>query len=208
MRPDRGRPSRPWPAGADRPRRLVPTGFTDSPLLRTSDRLQAWVTFSLVLLWLALAPLTAGLTAVNLYRAGVAHERADAGRVYRMEATVVGSARPLPVAGVAARPLYEISLAWPSRTGQQRSTIEATQPLPAGARWAVWVDGDGARSAAPQTRLLTVGDTAAGALLALGAFAVLLSGIQAAVTAALDRHRQRAWDREWAAVAPVWTRRT
>ena len=173
-------------------------------LVRGSDRVEAAVFRGSLLVAVLLLPVLAGLGLAvdrNLL-ADAARQRAQ-GHV--VVATLLGDAPPVVVdgAGQLVAGSVQTPATWrlPDGTPTQ-GRVPADRGLRTGAQVHVWVDATGcpAPHPIPATRAAAIG-----VLVGAGAWAtavlVLALGFWG-VRQGLDRHRSRAWSREWALIAP------
>jgi len=175
-----------------------------NPLRRTLDRVEAAIVAGLAIAFLAGAPVAA-VTAAHL-AAALGARTAQAQRSWHqlpgvLLADVPGSGygRSGPVA-----PARWAAPGWGARTG----TVAAPPGARAGSTVLVWVDASGHLATAPPLRLAQVNEqavlAAAAAVVALG---YLLSSAGLLAYGLLGRRRLAAWDADWRATEPRWTRR-
>jgi hypothetical protein len=174
-----------------------------NPLRRTLDRVEAAIVAGLAIAFLAGAPATA-VTAAHL-AATIGTRTAQAQRSWhRMPAVLLADAprRAAP----RYRPVARASWAGPGgrpRTG----TVSAPPGAPAGSTVPVWVDASGNLAKAP-LRLSQVNDQAMlAAVAACVALGCLLPCVGLLAHGVLGRRRLAAWDADWQATEPRWTRR-
>jgi len=175
-----------------------------NPLRRTLDRVEAAILAGLAVALLAGAPVAA-VTAAHL-AAAIGARTAQAQRSWHQVPVVLladipgsGYGRSGPVA--RAR--------WAAAGGGARTgTVSAPPGARAGSTVPVWVDGSGQLTKAPPLRLSQVNEqavlAAAAAVVALG-YLLPCAGLLA--RGLLARRRLAAWDADWRATEPRWTRR-
>ncbi|TQF06573.1 hypothetical protein E6W39_35760 [Kitasatospora acidiphila] len=183
-------------------------GRGPGPLWRKLDRSRSRAQLLLVLGLLGAVLFGCGVAGHGVGTAGV-QARAEAVRLHRIDASVVGAIRPDATA-VATR--YRTGeLVWVSWTYPAGHAVVARFELPgpaaAGDALPIWVTDDGAIADAPR-------GTGAMVLLALGTGAAAWSALTAAVLTIhllhrrLLRHRtDRFWATGWEAVEPHWSGR-
>jgi hypothetical protein len=181
-------------------------GLDANPLRRGTDRAETWLRIGLVLAFLAAAPVTAiglgrwtGTRMASETAAGTARE-------YPAAATLISGATL--ISRYPGRSTNWATARWAGPDGTQRTGHVG---VPAGARKGstvqIWTDARGRLRPAPilraqiASRVITVAG--------LSAAAVLLLFLTAAgvVHRVLDRRRMRAWEADWTAVEPQWSRR-
>ncbi|MGE3288523.1 MAG: hypothetical protein AB7J32_20830 [Pseudonocardia sp.] len=170
---------------------------------RLPDRIEdaaAWLLATLVLL----AALGAVLVGRAVYEAA-AHEQARTDRV-EVTATLLQDV-PLAVMPGPAVAAVPARAAWVGPDGPHTGEITVAGQLQAGSAYPIWVDRSGRPAPAPPS---TVDAVAAGFAIAMsvlvGVWSVL-GGLWWAVRAWTLRLACAAWEREWAAVEPRWSRR-
>jgi hypothetical protein len=175
-----------------------------NPLRRTLDRVEAAILAGLAIAFLAGAPVAA-VTAAHL-AAAIGARTAQAQRSWHQMPAVLladvprsGYGRSGPVA--RAR--------WAAPGGRARTgTVSAPPGARAGSTVPVWVDASGQLAKAPPLRLAQVNEqavlAAAAAVVALG---YLLPCLGLLACGLLARRRLAAWDADWRATEPRWTRR-
>jgi hypothetical protein len=181
-------------------------------LKRGSDRVQV-AGRVLVVLSVLLAPLVAVAAAGALtthLQAVAAAEAADRSRTRAVllenaPATTNLSVGDYPDTSIATVPVRAV---WPLSRGGSREGLVLVRPRsPAGTAVPVWVGGDGNLTPAPLDRAdIPISAVAVGALPLIG-LPVTTWLLYALFLLALDRYRGRRWERDWAAVEPVWTSR-
>jgi len=183
------------------------SGGVRSPLLRGSDRVERAARVAGLLVFLLTLPLAAWLGA----RSHALGQQVIRVQLATRQPTVAMLTNGAPAAslvapGGAATPAGLVPARWSAPDGTRRSGyLRVAAGTPAGAGVPIWVDRSGRVVNPPRTSgqvaRSAVGTgirtAAAGALLPLLSLAVLRRR--------LDRSRMRAWDTEWAAVAP-WCR--
>ena len=175
-----------------------------NPLRRTLDRVEAAILAGLAIAFLAGAPVAA-VTAAHL-AAVLGTRTAHAQRSWHQLPAVLladvpdsGYGRSGPVAGAR----------WAAPGGGARTgTVSASPGSRAGSTVLVWVDASGNLATAPPLRPAQVNEqtvlAAAAAVVALG-YLLPCAGLLAC--GLLGRRRLAAWDADWRATEPQWTRR-
>jgi hypothetical protein len=174
-----------------------------NPLLRRSDRLEAWI---VLVTWLFV--LLAGVLAGRAAAGAVEHQLAvRAARLHTVQAVLTED----PARSAQSVPAYDGSVwakvRWSAADGPHTGLAKVAPGAKPGAQVTVWTDRAGHLVARPATgsearaQAWLVGALAAGG----AAGGVLVCGRWA--RGRLDRQRMRAWDREWECVGPRWRRR-
>ncbi|MEV6343014.1 hypothetical protein [Actinoplanes sp. NPDC051851] len=182
-------------------------GWERNELRRTSDRLQGWMVFTLVMTFLAGAPLLAWWGGEAAYRADLRAQEWEREHSFPVQAVLVEDAGPVGAFGTRTEAPGAARATWTAPDGSPHSgLIQAASTARVGSRVAIWVDDTGSPRLppgrhSPVTQAVVVG------------FAVVLcvasavAGAHRVGTALLDRQRDRAWQREWLQVGPLWSRR-
>ena len=172
------------------------------PLKRTSDRIEVLSRLILAIVLVLAAPVALAAATVDL-RATAQQQSAS-----RNQAVAVlledALSRPLARSGTTTA----ADAAWTAPDGTTRHGMVPARPaMRAGDSVPIWIDEGGALTSAPPTkRDLTAGTTIVGG----GTFVVIVAAAAAghALTCgALNRHRDRRWAADWAAVEPSWSGR-
>lgn len=172
-------------------------------LVRRSDRLEAGSLLGSLLLAVLLVPLLVGLgLAVGRNLASDAARQRATG--HAVTAVLLQDSPPIAVdaSGELVAASARTSARWQLPGGGTRDgLVPADHGLRAGARVRIWLDADGWPAPLPLSpfRAAAIG-TLVGVSGWLAALAVLGLGF-VALHQGLDRHRDRAWAREWAALS-------
>jgi len=172
-----------------------------NPLRRTVDRVEAVIVGGLAVAFLAGAPLTAVAAWHAAYSMG--------SRVARTQQAAWHQVPAVPLAEVPAWGYGQYERArWTAPDGTRHTgTIPVPQGATAGRPVRVWVDAAG-RLTGPPLQLAQVrlqADLAAVLAPIVAGFALLCAGQLA--HGVLGRRRAAAWDADWQATGPHWTRR-
>jgi hypothetical protein len=191
--------------GAARAVRAVHGVWPDrNPLRRTLDRVEAAIVAGLAIAFLAGAPaaaVTAGHLATTI---GTRTAQAQRSR-HQLPAVLLAD---VPGSGYGGYgPVAQAR--WAAPGGRARTgTVSASPGARAGSTVLVWVDASGHLAKAPPLRLAQVNEqavlAAAAAAVALG---YLLPCVGLLACGMLARRRLTAWDADWRATEPRWTRR-
>jgi hypothetical protein len=174
-----------------------------NPLRRTLDRVEAAVACVLVVVFLAGAPLAAVAVGHVVYSAASRTARAEVS--WRQVPAVLTATAP---AAGFRQDQVTVPARWTAPDGTRHT---GTVPAPAGTRAGravlVWVDAAGRLTGRPPLQPSQVRDQAVLATmvtpLAVG-FILLCAGLL--VHAVLGRRRLAAWDTDWQAIEPQWTK--
>jgi len=183
-------------------------GMGRNPLRRRTDRIEAWVSTGLLLVFLVGAPLAWTSAGRWIHRAGLREQHAQQSW-HQTPAVLLRDAPPLPS--------YEFRLSWqntaaePARWfgpgGQPRSgEVEVPVGSRAGQIVEVWVDDAGRVTGPPLLGYELTRRVIGAEVLAPVALAVLLFGLAGLVRWVLNRRRLADWEAHWASIGPRWTR--
>jgi|SRR4051794_26633429 hypothetical protein len=186
--------------------------FTASrnPLRRRSDRIEAWVTFAVVMTILLIAPLAGWWAGRESYRQDLRTSQWE--RQHRFSVTAVllrdATATAVDVGDATVAPAAVRTPArWTDRRGLSHSgVVFAGIGAKAGDTVPVWVDEAGSVAGAPAGRNPGVDVTVTAMVTAFGVTAVL-AALRRLVVWRLDRRRLQSWQAEWAVVGPRWSHR-
>jgi hypothetical protein len=178
------------------------------PLKRRSDRLQVIGRFLVVLSFLisppiAVAAANAATAQLREVAAAEAESRSQARAVLLEDA---GPAGPGPAdAGTVADQPVPVKAAWTLSDGSSREGIIVVPPgTTIGTPVDIWVDREGDVTRAPRDPAGIPGTAAAFALLPLIGVPAAGWFLYAVLCFALDAHRHRRWEEDWADVEPDW----
>ncbi|RLU89224.1 hypothetical protein CTZ27_22560 [Streptomyces griseocarneus] len=178
-----------------------------NPLLRRSDIAEWWTAVATVLLMAVLAPLAGALAATGVEESAnrLRQDLHPATAILTKDATVLrtGTAPGEPTERARA------PVRWQSSGHTIRTAMVQVSPdAKARASTMVWTDSHGRVGSRPPTRPQAEfrGNTA-GAEVAAGVCLLLAGAHRMTVKVALHRYRERAWEREWSEVEPLWTHR-
>lgn len=174
-----------------------------NPLRRRWDRAETVILGGLLAAFLiggSLAALGAGRWA---YEGALQARHAEQAAVHQVPAVMLTSATP------ALAGLDTMARAWWRAPDGVRRTGQVYPPAgsTAGTTVRVWVDADGWQATPPLETAQVQGQGVLASVLTVMAVAALLWGAGLAVHVAADRRRMAAWDEEWRATGPKWSRR-
>ena len=179
-------------------------------LRRRSDRIQAWLTLTLILGALVGAPWVAWWVAGTTYRDEVRAGAWERQHHHPVAAVLTqdASGRAGPGGDVPPAPARVSAPAyWTGPDGLTHAGVVTVEVgTRSGSTVSIWIDDHGSLVTAPRRRNPVLGATIAGTL-TLVASAALLSGVRRVVVWRLDRRRLRSWEAEWRIVGPLWSRR-
>lgn len=187
-----------WPARAVRG--LWPDR---NPLRRTVDRVEAMVWSALAVAFLAGAPLAA--VAAGHFSYGLISRSAHAQQAARHQVPAVPlTAIPADVYGYQAM----VRASWTAPDGTRRTGMVPAPPVAqAGGTVRVWVDAAGRQTGPPLQPSQVRAQVALTAILAPVVVGLVLLCAGQLAHSALGRRRLAAWDADWQATGPQWTRR-
>jgi hypothetical protein len=174
---------------------------------RPVDRIQTAVALGLLILFLAFAPLVAGLTTGRAYDSGLRAERQEGATHRPATAAVVAGDGITDNSMRGIRPT--VRLRWRAHDGTLRSAlVPQRQGDRAGSRRRIWIDGAGNLTRRPREHGQTVAGAALAGTASLTVVALPCLVLYLAVRRRLDRRRFDQWTADWARTAPIWTRRS
>ena len=161
-----------------------------NPLVRGSDRAEAFAVCLAVLLAVLAVPLAVMVQdSVHTSRSDAIAEQQRT--IHPVEATAVEDSSVILTEGQSGS---LVTARWSYKSIGHEETVNVDTSTKAGDRFTVWVDDRGASTRQP----LTPADALSGAILTAVAFYLgvlaLLAVLARSVTAIIDRRRQRGWD--------------
>jgi hypothetical protein len=179
-------------------------------LRRTSDRIEAALTFALLMTMLLIAPWAAWSIAGQTYRDEVRADDWDRHHRFPVTAELLRDAPGLDGRTGDAMPAAATRGTLARWTGPDETVhtglIAADFGSRQGATMSIWVDRQGALTG-PPVRRNAVLDALMAALLTVGGIGSALYAAHRLTVWRLDRRRLRAWEQEWLVVEPGWTHR-
>ena len=179
-------------------------------LRRGSDRIQAWLTLSTIVVAVLAGPWVGWWTARTTY---LAETRASAWEKQHHRPVPAVLVQDVPVvAGADGEvPPAPATTPAPARwTGPDGTVRSGAAPAPPGTRAGstvtIWVDEHGT-AVSPPRRQSPAMDASTAAALAVAGLVALLAGLRRIVIWRLDKRRLRSWEAEWLIVGPRWSRR-
>jgi hypothetical protein len=175
------------------------------PLKRGSDRLEFAARLVLVLVVLVSVPvaLAVGTVVHEHLRATAEQQAAELTRV-----TAIALEGAEPVQEGRSSGWFRTSARWTAPDGTEVEAVVTTlRDTSAGDPLTVWTTGDGRPTATPPTSREVLRYTVV--LVLVGWSWSLVAAVTGylGLCRILDRHRDRRWTREWAAIEPTWSRR-
>jgi hypothetical protein len=173
-----------------------------NPLRRTVDKVEAAILAALALVFLAAAPLAVILT--GHIASSDAARRAFAERIawHQVPAVLLSKAVDL---GYSSQP--EAPARWIAPGGVRHTEmVDAPPGARAGRTVMVWTNAAGEQTGPPLTPAQVQGYAAVSAVLAPLVLGTMLLGAGVLARFLLARRRLSAWDAEWQATGPQWTR--
>jgi hypothetical protein len=181
-----------------------------NPLRRTADRIEAWMTFGVVMTILLSAPLAGWSAGREIYRDDRRANAWEWQHWMRVSAVLLQDVSATTDQAGEGQPSPALALAparWPGPGGTARTgMIVAGAARQVGDTVPIWVDDQGNVAGRPGQRSPVL-DAIMTAILAAGAVAAGLAGLRRIVIWGLDHRRLRSWQAEWLVVEPQWSHR-
>jgi hypothetical protein len=175
----------------------------NSPLRRRWDRSEAVILGGLLVAFMIGGTLAALMGGRWAYDAALRARHAELAASYRVPAVLLTTASQQPSG------FYALARAWWRTPDGVRHTgeVSAVEGTAAGATVRVWVKADGRLTGPPLQPSQVQGQGVLAGVLAVMTVALVLWGAGLAVHCAAERRRMAAWDDEWRAIGPKWSRR-
>jgi hypothetical protein len=203
---------------AVRIRRLVNTGrlrrlarrhwMVSSPLRRRADRIEAWITATLLAMFLIGAPLSSAAAGHWVQHDGVLEQRAQQSW-HQVPAVLLEGAPALSNFDVRTTWSLQVpALArWAGPGGQRRvGKVPVTPGTPAGRTVEVWVDGSGLPTGVPLSHSELLKREIGVEVFTPIVLAIVLLTVGWLIRLIMDRRRLAGWETGWASIGPRWTR--
>ncbi len=184
-------------------------GLDDNPLRRRSDRAQAWIRLGLLAVFLIAGPLAAIAVGHWADHSAVSAARAAAEAEYRVRAVLLRDApatSSYPFAAGSGPAWVRARWAAPDGTAHA-GDVPAAAGTRAGGTVTVWTNASGTLVEPPTGHAQIVSRVVFFVTVTSAALAVALLAGWGTALRVLDRRRLAAWETDWAAVEPRWTRR-
>lgn len=164
--------------------------FGRSPLLRTSDRVEAWaVAVALAVILVAAYPAAAlGQMASQTLAADAPHQ---------IEATARGDSTVQPSVSEPPAPMFAVKVRWLADNTANETVVTLDRPVKTGDQVSIWLDDGGRVTTAPPAEAdVHTMSAGLGALLWL-ALALPFAGLFALLRHRINHAREVRWDRGW-----------
>jgi len=177
-----------------------------NPLRRRSDRAETVVLGALLAVFLAAAPFAAHAAGSWGYASAARTAQAQRASLHQVTATLM---RPKSVlSGYGSPSGFVVDARWRAPDGRVRAgELYVTADVAASHSTRIWVDRAGRLTGPPLTRDQLSGRAELAAGVAVGCLAAVLITAAWLARRSLDRRRLAAWDADWLANGPRWTRR-
>jgi hypothetical protein len=200
---------RPEPKRIGRLRRTARRLWPDrNPLRRATDRAEAALLASLIIVFVAVAPLLSLAAWHWAADAGHRKEAAQQSTSYQVSAVLLKGAPP-PVFGAEPASLVaSVPARWVASGGAVHTgTVAVAGGMRAGSKVTVWLNKAGQLTDPPLQPSQVNAQAAQAAAGAPFGLMLVLGGVWLLIRRVLNRRRLAAWEAGWAAFGPRWTRR-
>ncbi len=190
-----------------RPRPLARRiGLDRNPLRRRIDRVQAALTLLLVAAFLTALPLLTAVAGHWARTVGMGQEHAE--RAWRQVTAIVVRGPATGRHGAfSAWGTVRAKARWTAPDGRERSgMVPVTAGTRAGGTFLLWVNGRGLPTGPPMRAVEQGQQAALAELVTLSVLSVTACLIADTGRILLDRRRLAAWEKEWRAIGPLWSR--
>lgn len=190
-------------AGVNRAKRAARLLWPDrNPLRRAVDRVEAAIVTALIVVFLIGAPLAVAVTSHVAYRNGIRTAYAERTAWHQVRAILLDKVFSAGPTGPPQAPAW-----WTAPDGSRRTgLVSATPGARAGSAVMVWTDSSGRLTGRPLTLAQVRGQAALLAALAPVVLGLVLLGTGTLAHRLFARRRLAAWDADWRATGPQWTR--
>jgi hypothetical protein len=179
-------------------------GLDGNCLRRRTDRIAAFATVGLIVVFLVVTPIVDIFAGHWAYRWSMSQQRDQ--QSWRAVTAVLLQKAPVEPSGFDASGSWTVAR-WTPPGGHARSgAISVPAGTPAGSRVRIWLDSSGRWAGLPlgrQTVVVRVVMAIMGTTLVLAAAAITVASVGLWL---LDRRRMAGWEADWNAVGPQWTK--
>lgn len=173
-----------------------------SALHRRWDRAEAAILGGLLVAFVIGGTLAAVIAGRWAYEGALHARHAELATLHQVPAVLLTTAWQQPAGYYASANAWWMAPDGKRRTGQ----VFALAGSPAGTKVKVWVDADGRLSGPPLQPAQVQGQGVLASVLAVMAVGIGLWGAGVAAHGMAERRRMAAWDEEWRAIGPKWSR--
>ncbi|MDR3035029.1 MAG: hypothetical protein LBV78_18335 [Kitasatospora sp.] len=179
-------------------------GLDGNSLRRRSDRIAAFATVVLVVVFLVVTPIAAIFAGHWAYRWSMSQQQHQ--RSWREVTAVLLRKAPVEPGGFDGSGAWTVARWTPPGGHARKGVISAPAGTPAGGRVRIWLDASGRWAGPPLGRQIVVVRVV---MAVMGT--TVVAGAAAATVASvgqwlLDRRRMAGWEADWDAVGPQWTK--
>jgi hypothetical protein len=176
-----------------------------NPLRRTSDRVEAVIVATALIMFLIGAPLVAMFA--GRWAAAAAHrvQRDQQASWHQVTAVLLANANPTVDIGYGGVDTSEVRARWTTPDGAIRTgNVPARVGARAGSTVRIWVDRSGAVTGPPLRQEQATGQAVLATAVAPFVLGTVLICATSLALQVLDRRRLAAWDADWQATGPRW----
>jgi len=173
-----------------------------NPLRRRWDRTEAVILGGLLAAFVIGGTLAALIAGRSAYDGALRARHAELATLHQVPAVLLTTAAQQPAGYYASANAWWRAPDGTRHTGQ----VFALVGSPAGTKVTVWVDEDGRLTGPPLQPSQVQGQGVLAGVLGVMTVALVLWGAGLAVHRAAERRRMSAWDDEWRAIGPKWSR--
>jgi len=176
-----------------------------NPLRRTSDRVEAAIVATALIVFLVGAPLVALFA--GHWAAAAAHrvQRDQQGSWHQVTAVLLANASSTVDIGYGAVDTSEVRARWTMPDGTVRTgDVSAPAAARKGSTVRIWVDQSGAVTGPPLRPQQATGQAVLATVVAPFVLGTVLICATSLALQLLDRRRLAAWDADWQATGPRW----
>jgi hypothetical protein len=182
-------------------------GFDHNELRRRSDVIEAWILPAVIVVFLALTPVLAGVASAWVHRENAAAQQAE--RSWHRVTAVLLQAVPGPLMSDNGANSWVTwtPARWTDGGRQHVGQVPAGAGSSAGSSVPVWLDRAGNVEAPPLTPGQMWDRVVLAAVIVITSFAAFLGLLALVGRRVLDRRRLAGWGTAWLSVGPQWSRR-
>lgn len=179
-------------------------GLDGNSLRRRTDRIAAFATVGLLVVFLVAAPIAAIVAGHWAYRWSVSQQQDQ--RSWRQVTAVLLQKAPVEPGSFDASGSWTLARWTPPGEHARDGVIPVAAGTPVGSRVRIWLDRSGGWAGPPLGAQMVVVRVATAVTATIIMVATVLAAVASVGQWLLDRRRLAGWEADWNAVGPQWTK--
>ena len=179
-------------------------GLDGNSLRRQTDRIAAFATVGLLVVFLVAAPIAAIVAGHWAYRWSVSQQQDQ--RSWRQVTAVLLQKAPVEPGSFDASGSWTLARWTPPGEHARDGVIPVAAGTPLGSRVRIWLDRSGRWAGLPLSQQIVVVRVTTAVIGAVIMIAAVLAAVGCVGQRLLDRRRLAGWEADWNTVGPQWTK--